>query len=63
LQKPKPKPALVDVQAWIQAILAVDEQSPKKQRHTARRIFERLKTKCDYTGNERIDIPTITDLS
>lgn len=53
LQKPKPKPALGNVQAWIQAILTGDEQAPKKQRHTARRIFERLKTECGYTGSER----------
>jgi transposase len=53
LQKPKPKPALGDVQTWIQTVLATDEQAPKKQRHTARRIFERLKTECDYTGSER----------
>lgn len=53
LRQPKPKPALGEVEVWIQAVLAADEQSPKKQRHTARRIYERLKTECGYTGSER----------
>ena len=34
----------------IKAILAEDEARPKKQRHTAKRIFERLRDEHGYAG-------------
>lgn len=34
----------------IQQILKVDQQAPPKQRHTARRIFERLRDEYGYAG-------------
>jgi transposase len=42
-QKPVRRPKLGAWQGVIDAILAEDKQRPKKQRHTANRIFERLK--------------------
>ena len=34
----------------IEEILRTDQQAPKKQRHTAKRIFNRLKEEYDYDG-------------
>lgn len=53
LKKAKPKPTLGEYEAWIAGILAQDELAPRKQRHTARRLYERLKTELGYTGSER----------
>ena len=39
---PRPSPALGPWKAIIDGWLADDESAPKKQRHTARRVFERL---------------------
>jgi len=38
----------------IDAILADDRQRPAKQRHTAKRIFERLKAEHGFTGGYTI---------
>jgi len=60
LSHPEPKPfarpdqpiavKLGSFHAIIQQILADDEQAPPKQRHTFRRIFERLRDEHGYTG-------------
>jgi transposase len=34
----------------IEEILRTDQQAPKKQRHTAKRIYDRLKEEYDYDG-------------
>jgi hypothetical protein len=36
--------------AWIDAILEGDRRVHKKQRHTAHRIFERLRDEQGFTG-------------
>ena len=38
----------------IDAILEADRQVPKKQRHTAKRIFERLRDEHGFTGQYTI---------
>ena len=35
-------PVLNQVRGWVDAMLREDLEAPRKQRHTARRIFERL---------------------
>src|SRR5271168_1834079 len=45
------KPVLGPHLATIEAILADDKEAPPKQRHTARRIFERLRDEYGYTGS------------
>ena len=40
--KVRAKPALGPVEAFIDAILAADATAPRKQRHTARRIHQRI---------------------
>jgi transposase len=47
---PRPKPKLESFLPVIHQILEADKKAPKKQRHTARRIFERLRDEHGYTG-------------
>jgi transposase len=39
---PRPRPALGPLMGFIDAILADDRQAPRKQRHTAHRIWQRM---------------------
>ncbi|HZE16556.1 MAG TPA: IS21 family transposase, partial [Mycobacterium sp.] len=43
----RPAPALGSWREWIDEILIADRDAPRKQRHTARRIFERLADEHD----------------
>lgn len=52
--KPRPKRKLEPFLAIIQQILEDDRQAPKKQRHTARRICERLRQEHGYQGGETV---------
>jgi len=47
---PRTKPKLDPFLGVIHQILDDDRKAPKKQRHTARRIFERLRDEYGYTG-------------
>ena len=53
-QKPVRRPKLGPWQGVIDAILEGDKSQPRKQRHTAKRIFERLRAEHDYTGGYTI---------
>ena len=53
-QKPVRRPKLGPWQGAIDAILEDDKLRPRKQRHTARRIFERLRAEHGYTGGYTI---------
>jgi transposase len=46
----RPKPKLEPFLTVIHRILAADKKAPRKQRHTARRIFERPRDEYGYTG-------------
>lgn len=46
----RPKPKLGEFLGVIDEILKADKDAPPKQRHTARRIFERLRDEYGYTG-------------
>ena len=48
--KPPKKPKLGPLLPLIDAILKGDKTAPPKQRHTALRIFERLKAEHGYAG-------------
>jgi len=48
--KPPKKPKLGRLVPVIDAILAADRSAPPKQRHTAKRIFERLRAEYGYPG-------------
>ena len=46
-----PKPKLATHLSWIDDILESDKKVNAKQRHTARRIHERLKEECSFIGS------------
>jgi transposase len=46
----RPKPKLGEFLAVIDEILEADRSAPSKQRHSARRIFERLRDEYGYEG-------------
>lgn len=52
--KPPFRPKLDEFTGVIDAILAADKDRPKKQRHTSKRIFERLRDEYGYTGGKTI---------
>ena len=47
---PAARPKLDPFMGWITETLKADQQKNRKQRHTAQRIFERLKAEHGYTG-------------
>src|SRR5688500_17164977 len=49
--KPRPRPKLDAVAALIDQILAADLSAPAKQRHTAKRIYERLRAEHGFAGS------------
>lgn len=53
-QQPVKKPKLGPWLGVIDAILEDDKQRPAKQRHTSKRIFERLKEEHQFTGGYTI---------
>lgn len=55
-QRLKPPASIVEpFQATIDSILAADEQAPRKQRHTAARLYRRLRQEYGYSGSyERV---------
>lgn len=52
--KPVRRPKLAGFTGIIDAILATDRDVPRKQRHTAQRIFERLKHEYGFAGGYTI---------
>ena len=52
-KKPREKPVLGPFVALIHEILEADKQAPKKQRHTAKRILERLREQ-GYRGRRTV---------
>ena len=49
-RRPPARPKLDPFTGIIDAILAADEARPRKQRHTSKRIFERLRDEHGYSG-------------
>ena len=50
----RPRRVLAPVLPIIHEILEADRKAPKKQRHTAKRIFERLKAEHGYQGGKTV---------
>ena len=48
--QPRPKKKLGPFLGVLEEILRQDQDAPRKQRHTAKRIFERLRDEHGYTG-------------
>jgi transposase len=57
---PRPRPKLDPFLPVIHQILADDSKAPKKQRHTAKRIFQRLRDEYGYLGGLTIVRQTVT---
>ena len=53
-QKPPRKPKIEPYTGVIDAILEADRQVPRKQRHTVKRIFERLRDEYGFEGQHTI---------
>ena len=53
-QQPVRRPKLDRYTGIIDQILEADQTQPKKQRHTAKRIFERLRDEHDFSGGYTI---------
>src|SRR5882672_9511239 len=51
---PRPRPKLDPFLGIIHQILQDDTKAPKKQRHTAKRIFERLRDEHGYQGGKTV---------
>lgn len=52
LTQPRAAPVMDAVKEIVNAWLVADQTAPRKQRHTAHRIFERLVTEQGFQGNE-----------
>src|SRR5712692_2850006 len=51
-QRLKPPPSILEpFQATIDNILVADEQAPRKQRHTAAKLYRRLVHEYGYSGS------------
>lgn len=50
--EPYARPSLGDFTEVVEEILKGDKDLPRKRRHTAKRIFERLRDERSYTGGE-----------
>jgi hypothetical protein len=53
LRGPRPRPMVDTVRVLIDAWLEADQAAPPKQRHTAKRVFDRLVAEEGYGGKER----------
>ncbi len=53
-QGPSRKPKIGPYLDWIRQVLEADQQQPRKQRHTAKRIWERLGAERGFTGGYTI---------
>src|SRR5437867_1193857 len=51
VERPRSKPILGPFLPIIHSIIDADRHAPPKQRHTARRIFERLRDEQGYQGH------------
>lgn len=54
LRRPRPRPKLDPFLPTIHHILDADRSMPPKQRHTAERIFQRLRDEYGYTGGRTV---------
>lgn len=53
LRQPKPQPVREAIAPLVDAWLTADQAAPRKQRHTAVRVYHRLVAEHGYAGSER----------
>jgi len=51
-RSPRPSPVMDPYLPFVRQWLAGDESAPRKQRHTARRVYDRLASEHGYCGSE-----------
>ena len=49
-RRPKLDPFIPIIEGWLEA----DRTMPRKQRHTAKRVFDRLREECGFVGGYTI---------
>lgn len=59
----RPKPKLGEHLEWISSVLGGDRQLPRKQRHTAKRVWERLKGERGFTGGYTVVKEAVRELT
>lgn len=52
LTKPKPRPVTAQIEQMVIEILQSDVGAPRKQQHTARRVYHRLRDEYAFPGSE-----------
>ena len=62
LSQSRAKPVADQWRVRVEEILEGDKNAPRKQRHTARRIYCRLAAEAGYTGSERTIRQVVADL-
>lgn len=62
LKQPRDKPVSDQWRSKVEEILEADKTAPRKQRHTARRIFDRLVSEEDYIGSSRTIRQLVADI-
>ena len=61
LAKPRPRPTLGEFMPIVEQILSDDRQAPPKQKHTAKRIWDRLRAEYGFTGGYTIVKDVVRD--
>ena len=59
----RPKPKLGEHLDWVGSVLSGDKQLPRKQRHTAKRIWERLKAERGFGGGYTVVKDAVRELT
>jgi len=62
LNQPRDKPVSDKIRSKIEQILEADKTAPRKQRHTAKRICERLVKEDNYQGSQRTVRYVVADI-
>ena len=58
-RQPAQRPKLDPFTGIVDQILIDDQERPKKQRHTAKRIFDRLRDEYDFTGGQEMFVALV----
>ena len=59
----RPKRKLGEHWEWMRQVLTADKQLPRKQRHTAKRVWDRLKSERGFTGGYTIVKEAVVEIS
>lgn len=59
----RPKLKIGEYLPWIAKVLEGDKEVPRKQRHTAKRIWDRLKIECGFKGGYTIVKDAVRELT